>query len=87
MIGSVNCTYETPCGYCSKFDKSCDKKQPDRIQNEHFERSALTSEVLQGYGVSIIDNNMKYRAVNEVMIDICRKFRLWRSQGMSKKRV
>lgn len=26
MIGSINCIYETPCGWCSKWDKECDKK-------------------------------------------------------------
>ena len=26
MIGTINCVYETPCGWCSKWDKECDKK-------------------------------------------------------------
>lgn len=26
MIGTINCVYETPCGWCSKWDKRCDKK-------------------------------------------------------------
>ena len=26
MIGTMNCTYETPCGWCTKWDKKCDKK-------------------------------------------------------------
>ena len=25
MIGTSNCIYETPCGWCSKWDKKCDK--------------------------------------------------------------
>ena len=24
MIGTINCVYETPCGWCSKWDKKCD---------------------------------------------------------------
>jgi len=24
------CPYETPCGWCSKWDKKCDKKIPER---------------------------------------------------------
>lgn len=24
------CTYETPCGWCTKWDKKCDKKIPER---------------------------------------------------------
>ena len=29
MIGTINCNYETPCGYCTKWDKKCDKKIGD----------------------------------------------------------
>lgn len=25
MMGTFNCVYETPCGWCSKWDKKCDK--------------------------------------------------------------
>lgn len=32
MIGTINCVYETPCGWCSKWDKKCDKKIPERGQ-------------------------------------------------------
>lgn len=26
MMGTMNCVYETPCGWCSKWDKECDRK-------------------------------------------------------------
>lgn len=26
MMGTFNCTYETPCGWCIKWDKKCDRK-------------------------------------------------------------
>lgn len=32
MMGTMNCVYETPCGWCSKWDKKCDKKIPERGQ-------------------------------------------------------
>ena len=32
MIGTDRCVYETPCGWCSKWDKECDKKIPSREQ-------------------------------------------------------
>ena len=32
MMGTFNCIYETPCGWCSKWDKKCDKKIPERGQ-------------------------------------------------------
>ena len=34
MIGTMNCTYETPCGWCTKWDKKCDRKIPERGQRE-----------------------------------------------------
>lgn len=32
IMGTENCVYETPCGRCSKWDKKCDKKTPERGQ-------------------------------------------------------
>ena len=32
MMGTINCVYETPCGWCSKWDKKCNKKTPKRGQ-------------------------------------------------------
>lgn len=32
MMGTINCVYETPYGWCSKWDKKCDKKTPERGQ-------------------------------------------------------
>ena len=32
MMGTIKCVYETPCGWCSKWDKKCDKKAPERGQ-------------------------------------------------------
>lgn len=29
MIGTAHCTYETPCGWCTKWDKKCDEKMPE----------------------------------------------------------
>lgn len=26
MLGTMNCSLETPCGWCTKWDKKCDKK-------------------------------------------------------------
>lgn len=26
MTEMINCTYSTPCGWCTKWDKKCDKK-------------------------------------------------------------
>lgn len=32
MTGTENCVYETPCGWCSNWNKKCDKKAPKRGQ-------------------------------------------------------
>jgi len=33
MNGLINeCTYRTPCGWCSKWDKHCDKKEGPEAQ-------------------------------------------------------
>ena len=34
MIGTENCVYETPCGWCSKWDKKCDQKKPEQKQGK-----------------------------------------------------
>lgn len=26
MMGTINCNYETPCGWCTKWDKKCNRK-------------------------------------------------------------
>lgn len=33
-MGTINCVYETPCGWCAKQDKKCDRKTPERGQRE-----------------------------------------------------
>lgn len=30
MLGTMKCTYETPCGWCTKWDKKCDEKISER---------------------------------------------------------
>lgn len=34
MRGTENCVYETPCGWCSKWDKKCDQKKPEQKQGK-----------------------------------------------------
>ena len=31
MMGTMNCVYETPCGWCSKWDKKCDRKMLEKV--------------------------------------------------------
>ena len=55
MIGTVNCTYETPCGWCAKWDKKCDKKIA--YQNVSADESTKVNKATcdhqwEGYGIS-----------------------------------
>ena len=34
MRGTENCVYETPCGWCSKWDKKCDQKTLEQKQGK-----------------------------------------------------
>ena len=50
MMGTINCIYETPCGWCSKWDKKCDRKiyckDNDIIDDkskEHWESALLNN--------------------------------------------
>ena len=36
MMGTFNCVYETPCGWCSKWDKKCDKKSCFTCQHREY---------------------------------------------------
>lgn len=45
MMGTINCTYETPCGWCAKWDKKCDKKIGIYIgltDNSHVSKDILS---------------------------------------------
>ena len=54
MIGTINCVYETPCGWCSKWDKKCDNKIPERGQRA---KSNPADDVIDVIGESIKSNN------------------------------
>lgn len=49
MTGTINCVYETPCGWCSKWDKKCDQKAPERGQRAkcNLVDDAYTNEMCQ----------------------------------------
>ena len=56
MLGTVNCIYETPCGWCSKWDKKCDRKQfkhePKKSLNladEYLKNSIYDAEAEEQY--------------------------------------
>ena len=46
MIGTSNCIYETPCGWCSKWDKKCDRKTKEAKFTSEDKLAAIRSEKL-----------------------------------------
>ena len=44
MMGTFNCVYETPCGWCSKWDKKCDRKIKDAKLISTDKLAAMRSE-------------------------------------------
>ena len=48
MRGTENCVYETPCGWCSKWDKKCDQKKPEQKQEKiNFVPDTTTNKMCQ----------------------------------------
>ena len=57
MIGTLNCVYATPCGWCSKWDKKCDKKAPERGQRAkcNLIDDAATNKICQSVRATTLD--------------------------------
>lgn len=60
MIGSSNCIYETPCGWCSKWDKKCDRKigtdTATPIKTNQFDENNSTVIKVQAIATSPTDS-------------------------------
>ena len=72
MIGTFNCIYETPCGWCSKWDKKCDKKAPERGQRAkcNLIDDAFTNKMCQ----SEFDHEWEWIGTSTIGMEyICRK--------------
>ena len=52
---TMQCTYSTPCGWCTKWDKKCDKKIGCGDEKPKRGLRANTS-ILDDYGGSELDN-------------------------------
>lgn len=50
MIGTINCVYKTPCGWCSKWDKKCDNKIPEQA---HRTKCNPIDDIIDDIGESI----------------------------------
>jgi hypothetical protein len=54
-IVSKSCTYETPCGWCTKWDKKCDKKI-GCDDNKPLRGLRANTGILDDYGGSELDD-------------------------------
>lgn len=59
----TTCTYETPCGWCTKWDKKCDKKIGESVKPYGYFKETKTNKTCQSEedhqweccGVSTVD--------------------------------
>ena len=58
MNGTINCVYGTPCGWCSKWDKECDKRIPERGQRTR--RNPVGD---------VMDDSLKEALVNKMCVE------------------
>ena len=57
MMGTINCTYETPCGWCTKWDKECDRKIGCKTEysTHGYNPNKVNEDILSGRGLSKIE--------------------------------
>lgn len=53
---TMQCTYSTPCGWCAKWDKKCDKKIGCGNDNKPQRGLRANACVLDDYGGSELDD-------------------------------
>ncbi len=67
---TINCVYETPCGWCSKWDKKCDQKTPEQEQGKINFVDTATNKTCQ----SEFDHDWECIGMSTIGADyICRK--------------
>lgn len=58
MIGTTNCVYETPCGWCSKWDKKCDKKMRTESYKINNPKSNKSTETTNDFSTAMAVNKI-----------------------------
>lgn len=58
LSATSNCTYSTPCGWCTKWDKECDRKIGCNVSNiiehkkfsiqDYLMEQSVVSEIIEG---------------------------------------
>ena len=60
MFGTMNCTYETPCGWCTKWDKKCDKKIGGGNDTEPRKKKDALLEQIKSGKLPPLETNTSY---------------------------
>ena len=50
MFGTMFCQYETPCGWCAKFDKPCTEKRCKPKSNGIYHEKVLQEKKYRNVG-------------------------------------
>jgi hypothetical protein len=70
---TMQCAYETPCGYCTKWDKKCDKKiggyptvdPADKTPKSHAQKTIDYIKSGKGLPPLGFDDNFGLQTINE----------------------
>ena len=73
MMETMNCIYETPCGWCTKWDKKCDCKigEQPRYQNEQEQTSCNHEWEVTNSGGAYTDFDGKSKAYIVYRCKLC----------------
>ena len=67
---TMQCTYSTPCGWCTKWDKKCDKKIGEPTKPYNYLKEALTNQICK----SEEDHEWECRGMSTAGSDyVCKK--------------
>ena len=67
---TMQCTYSTPCGWCTKWDKKCDKKIGEPTKPYDYLKEALTNQICK----SEEDHEWECRGMSTAGSDyVCKK--------------
>ena len=77
MMGTINCCYETPCGWCSRFDKKCERSSMRRPKVHHSENDWEHCVFLDNgkcwKDYPYLDNSESVEEFDTENIDLCQK--------------
>ena len=71
MMGTLNCIYETPCHWCSKWDKKCDCKIGEKPKYQNEQTNCRHEWEATNSGGSYMDLNGKNKVYTTYYCKLC----------------